>query len=72
MSRTTDRSVTVLTGLIIAALYVIMLVGFSRESYMQRDFMRRHEASALPEGFGGGKAICRVERIMCPSDATSP
>jgi hypothetical protein len=33
----TDKSVTVLTGMIIAALYVIMLVGVSRESYMRRD-----------------------------------
>ena len=33
----TDRSVALLTGMIIAALYVILLVGFSRESYMRRD-----------------------------------
>jgi hypothetical protein len=33
----TDRSVAVLAGILIAALYVIMLVGASRESYMRRD-----------------------------------
>jgi hypothetical protein len=32
-----DKSVTVLTGMIIGALYVIMLVGFTRESYLRRD-----------------------------------
>jgi hypothetical protein len=33
----TDKSVTVLTGMIIAALYLILLIGFSQESYMRRD-----------------------------------
>ena len=32
----TDNSITVLTGMIIAALYVILLVSFSQESYMRR------------------------------------
>src|SRR5579864_2052867 len=30
-----DRSTAILTGMIIAALYVIMLVGFAQESYMR-------------------------------------
>ena len=30
-----DRSIAILTGMIIAALYVILLVGFARESYMR-------------------------------------
>ena len=32
-----DRSITFLAGMIIAALYVILLVGSSQESYMRRD-----------------------------------
>jgi hypothetical protein len=63
----TDKSVTILTGMIIAALYVIMLVGFSRESYMRRD------ASALadaPPGFSlagdTSLRLCRLERPVCP------
>ena len=38
MSRS-QRSVAIPTGMIIAALYVVLLVGFSRESYMRRDAM---------------------------------
>ena len=33
----TDRSVAMLAGIIIAAIYVILLVGASRESYLRRD-----------------------------------
>ena len=65
----TDKSVTVLTGMIIAALYVILLVGFSRESYMRRD------AAALTDGFAEARAayaandeskrVCRVETPLC-------
>ena len=62
----TDKSVTILTGMIIAALYVILLVGFSRESYMRRD------AAALTDGVGDGrfaydasKRVCRVETPLC-------
>ena len=33
----TDRSVAMLAGIIIAAVYVILLVGASRESYLRRD-----------------------------------
>jgi hypothetical protein len=42
-----DRSITILTGMIIAALYVILLVGFARESYMRRD------AASRLDGVGG-------------------
>ena len=62
----TDKSVTILTGMIIAALYVILLIGFSRESYMRRD------AAALTDGFAGARAayneskqMCRVETPLC-------
>lgn len=65
----TDKSVTILTGMIIAALYVILLVGFSRESYMRRD------AAALIDGvfdarttsaaYDDSKRVCRVETPLC-------
>ena len=62
----TDKLVTMLTGMIIAALYVILLIGFSRESYMRRD------AVALTDGFAGvraaddeSKRMCRVETPFC-------
>jgi hypothetical protein len=65
MPRTED-SVTILTGMIIAALYVIMLIGFSRESYMRRD------AAARVEACDGGLAVndaskwaCRIEGTIC-------
>ena len=58
-----DRSIPILTGMIIAALYVILLIGFSRESYMRRD------AAARANGGGQSlvvedvsKRLCRVER----------
>jgi hypothetical protein len=61
-----DRSIAVLTGMIIAALYVILLVSFSQESYMRRDAMHRADVS------GGWQVIqdvskraCRVEPPLC-------
>ena len=63
----TDKSLTFLTGMIIAALYVILLVGFSRESYMRRD------AETLSDVLRGASAIddaanrmCRIDRPACP------
>ena len=44
-----DRSVRILTGMIIAALYVIMLVGFAQESYMRRDAADRSVAGCSEE-----------------------
>jgi hypothetical protein len=58
-----DRSIPILTGLIIAALYVILLIGFSRESYMRRDAAAR--ANGVDHSLAAGdvaKRICRVER----------
>ena len=40
----TDNSITVLTGMIIAALYVILLVSFSQEYYMRRDATSRADS----------------------------
>ena len=61
----TDRSVTILTGMIIAALYVILLVGFSRESYMRRDAGLRLDASAGPLVLDLPKPVCRLEAPRC-------
>jgi hypothetical protein len=63
--RRTDRSVTILTGMIIAALYVILLVGFSRESYMRRDAGWRVNASAEPPVLDASKQVCRLEAPRC-------
>jgi hypothetical protein len=62
----TDKSITVLTGMIIAALYVILLVGFSQESYMRHDAARRDENFGRAAAIGGvSKHICRAEFPFC-------
>jgi hypothetical protein len=61
----TNRSVTILTGMIIAALYVILLIGFSRESYMRRDAGLRVDASAGPVVVDVSKRVCRLEAPRC-------
>jgi hypothetical protein len=67
----TDKSVTVMTGMIIAALYLILLVGFSRESYMRRDAAARFELAGAPSATGQvlagnvSKRVCRAEHPVC-------
>src|SRR5260221_14542679 len=64
-----DRSITILTGMIIAALYVILLVGFAQESYMRRD------AASRLNGAGGWTAIHDVSKRVCriePACAEAP
>jgi hypothetical protein len=65
----TDKSVTVMTGMIIAALYLILLVGFSRESYMRRDAAARFELAGAPSAqlLTGhvSKRVCRAEHPVC-------
>ena len=57
----TDKSITILTGMnTIAALYVVLLVGFSQESYMRRDAARR------ADGFGVWPVIHDVSNQPCP------
>jgi hypothetical protein len=62
----TDKSITVLTGMIIAALYVILLVGFSQESYMRHDAARRNgnfdRVAAIDDV---SKRVCRAEFPFC-------
>jgi hypothetical protein len=67
----TDKSVAVLTGLIMAALYVIMLVGFSRESYIRRESLLAAAANApgiLDDTTN--RCTCRIDREVCVSDAS--
>ena len=71
-----DRSITILTGLITAALYVILPVGFTQESYMRRD------AASRQNGTGGwtaindvSKRVCRIEPPVCaeaPQNLSEP
>jgi hypothetical protein len=62
----TDRSVAILTGMIIAALYVILLVGFTRESYMRRDATLRAEGpGACPTIRDVSKRVCGIEPPLC-------
>ena len=62
----TDKSITVLTGMIIAALYVILLVGFSQESYMRRDAVRRADDFGRVAAIGdASKQICHAEFPFC-------
>jgi hypothetical protein len=61
-----DRSITILTGMIIAALYVILLVGFTQESYMRRDAASRlNGAGGFSAVQGVSKRVCRTEPPVC-------
>jgi hypothetical protein len=76
-----DKSVTVMTGMIVAGLYSILLIGVTRESYMKRDAAARDVAprfelaSARTEGTrteGGttvaepvSKRTCLPEHPLC-------
>jgi hypothetical protein len=61
-----DKSVTVMTGMIVAALYLILLLGFVRESYMKRDAATRFNlASARPVPVDGPKRSGRAEHPLC-------
>ena len=54
-----ERSTTILTGMIIGALYVILLVGFAQESFMRRD------AASRLNGAGGWTAIDDISKRVC-------
>lgn len=61
-----DRSIAILTGMIIAALYVILLVGFSQESYMRRDAARRGDSGRAVAALDDvSKRVCRAEPPIC-------
>ena len=64
----TDNSIGILTGMIIAALYVILLVGFTRESYMSRESSMRRDAASRADGAGGSPATQDVAKQVCSAD----
>jgi hypothetical protein len=60
----TEKPIAILTGMIIAALYVILLVGFAQESYMRRDAASRIDgASRGPMNHDVAKPACAAEGI---------
>ena len=62
----TDKSTAILTGMIIAALYVILLVGFAQESYMRRDAASRAGVAVTQAAARNvSNQICRVEPSVC-------
>jgi hypothetical protein len=64
----TDKSIGILTGMIIAALYVILLVGFTRESYMSRESSMRRDAASRSDGASGRPATLDVAKQVCSAD----
>jgi hypothetical protein len=64
----TGKSVALLTGMIVAAVYVILLVGF--ETYVVRD-NRAASASVAAACAEASKQICDVERPGCMPVASS-
>ena len=64
----TDKSIGILTGMIIAALYVILLVGFTRESYMTRESSMRRDASSRTDGASGSPATLDIAKQICSAD----
>ena len=68
----TDKSISILTGMIIAALYVILLISFTQETTMRRDAASRI-ANASRETATGDVAsrVCRAEPAERQSCAIS-
>jgi hypothetical protein len=65
-----ERSVAFLTGMITAALYVIMLVALSQESYMRRDAAARAGAAANLSAVGDGwRRLIGIAPSGCPAGA---
>ena len=61
-----DKSVTVMTGMIIAAMCVVLLLSSTRESYMTRDAQMRFElASARSVPVDVPKRTCHAENPLC-------
>jgi hypothetical protein len=69
-----ERSTNILTGMIIAALYVVLLVGFVRESYTYRHAARL-ESDRMSWAYmrDVSRDACRVELSLCrPGQASRP
>jgi hypothetical protein len=65
-----EKSIAIPTGMIIAALYVIMLVGFSQESYMRRD--AAHRIANRSTSHQAVLQACPVEQPICASLFNDP
>jgi hypothetical protein len=61
----TDKSVAFLTGMIIAALYVILLIGFSRETYVVRDGNPAVLSAAAAVCADASRQVCALDRPIC-------
>jgi hypothetical protein len=62
-----EHSIAIPTGMIIAALYTILLVGFSRESYMRRDATTHAVTSPWPTFRQISDQACRNRQLDCGS-----
>ena len=61
-----DRSTNILTGMIIVALYVILLVGFVRESYTYRHAAQlESERVSWVDWRDVPKNACRIDLALC-------
>jgi len=59
-----EKSIAIPTGMIIAALYTVLLIGFSRESYMRRDAASRAAIGHWPFRQMADRA-CQVGQLDC-------
>jgi hypothetical protein len=60
-----DKSISIMTGMIVAALYVILVLSFSRENYVLRG-SHDESASALAAACSdGSKQVCALDRPIC-------
>jgi len=66
----TDKSVAFLTGMIVAALYVILLVSFSRETYVTRGRDRTVASASAVACADLSKQICPLNGAICTVAAT--
>jgi hypothetical protein len=64
-----EQSIAIPTGMIIAALYTILLVGFSRESYMRRDATTQAASDHWPTFRQVSDRACRIRQLDCGSSS---
>ena len=67
-----DKSIAILTGTIVAALYVILLVGFTKESYLWRESSvpriapsRVSDPGCLAPAQDGSRQACSPDVALC-------
>jgi hypothetical protein len=61
----TDKSVAFLTGMIVAALSVILLISFSRETYVVRDGYPSIVRAAAAACADTSRQACALDRPIC-------